>query len=117
VDTEVDRIRPFRLAAPMEEAKQLARCLVCSTALLQGMMPRLRNLRDADAVRQRVRKFHCLESEADRIGRQALVRLFDANLDPIHVIKWKIIIRVLESATDKCEDCANVIEGIVLKHG
>jgi uncharacterized protein Yka (UPF0111/DUF47 family) len=89
---------------------------VRSTALIVEMMPHLRNIKDADAVRTRVREVHRLESEADRIERHALVRLFESNPDPIHVIKWKNIIEVLESATDKCEDCANVIEGIVLKN-
>lgn len=116
VDTAVDRICLFKIKEPMEESKELARCLVRSTALIVEMMPHLRNIKDADAVRTRVREVHRLESEADRIERQALVRLFESNPDPIHVIKWKNIIEVLESATDKCEDCANVIEGIVLKN-
>jgi len=117
VDTAVDRICLFKLEKPMEESKQLARCLVRATALIQEMMPHLRHIKDADAVRQRVREVHRLESEADMIERKALVRLFEgANPDPILVIKWKNIIEVLESATDKCEDCANVIEGIVLKN-
>jgi uncharacterized protein Yka (UPF0111/DUF47 family) len=64
----------------------------------------------------RVREIHRLESEADGIERQALIRLFENQPDPIHVIKWKNIIEVLESATDKCEDVSNVIEGIVLKN-
>jgi len=117
IDTAVDRICLFKLDKPMEESKQLARCLVRSTALIKEMMPYLRDMKGATEVRQRVREVHRPESEADTIERQALVRLFENNPDPIHVIKWKNIIEVLESATDKCEDVANVIEGIVLKNG
>ncbi|MBK7875578.1 MAG: DUF47 domain-containing protein [Planctomycetes bacterium] len=117
IDTAVDRICLFKLDKPMEESKQLARCLVRSTALIKEMMPYLRDMKGATEVRQRVREVHRLESEADTIERQALLRLFENNPDPIHVIKWKNIIEVLESATDKCEDVANVIEGIVLKNG
>ena len=116
IDTAVDRICLFKLERPMEESKQLARCLVRSTTLIQEMMPYLRDMKGADDVRLRVREVHRLESEADTIERQALVRLFEDNPDPILVIKWKNIIEVLESATDKCEDVANVIEGIVLKN-
>lgn len=116
IDTAVDRICLFKLAQPMEESKQLARCLVRSTTLIKEMMPCLRNMKGADEIRQRVREVHRLESEADTIERQALLRLFENNPDPILVIKWKNIIEVLESATDKCEDVANVIEGIVLKN-
>ncbi|MFO1009773.1 MAG: DUF47 domain-containing protein [Planctomycetota bacterium] len=117
IDTAVDRICLFKLDRPMEESKQLARVLVRSTALIKEMMPYLRDMKGANEVRQRVREVHRLESEADTIERQALVRLFEDNPDPIRVIKWKNIIEVLESATDKCEDVANVIEGIVLKNG
>jgi uncharacterized protein Yka (UPF0111/DUF47 family) len=100
----------------LEVARQLARCLERSTALIQEMIPLLRNMRSPEEVRVRVREIHRLESEADGIERQALVRLFEHQPDPIHVIKWKNIIEVLESATDKCEDVSNVVEGIVLKN-
>jgi predicted phosphate transport protein (TIGR00153 family) len=116
VDTAADRIVLFKIQKPIDEAKQLSQCLVRSTALIREMMPYLRNMKDADSVRQRVREVHRLESEADRIERQALAHLFEKNPDPIHVIKWTSIIEALESATDRCEDVANVIEGIVLKN-
>jgi predicted phosphate transport protein (TIGR00153 family) len=116
VDTAVDRIVLFKLQKPLDETKQLAQCLVRSTALIREMMPFLRNLKDADVVRQRVREVHRLESEADRIERQALATLFENSSDPMNVIKWMNIIETLESATDRCEDVANVIEGIVLKN-
>jgi len=117
IDTAVDRVCLFKFDRPMEEARQLARCLERSTALIQEMIPLLRNMRSPEEVRVRVREIHRLESEADGIERQALIRLFENQPDPIHVIKWKNIIEVLESATDKCEDVSNVIEGIVLKNG
>jgi predicted phosphate transport protein (TIGR00153 family) len=116
VDTAVDRIVLFKLQKPLDETKQLAQCLVRSTTLIREMMPFLRNMKDADLVRQRVREVHRLENEADRIERQAMATLFESNPDPIYVIKWKNIIETLESATDRCEDVANVIEGIVLKN-
>ncbi|MBK7641897.1 MAG: DUF47 domain-containing protein [Planctomycetes bacterium] len=116
IDTAVDRVVLFKLDRPMEEARQLARCLERSTALIQEMIPLLRNMRSPEEIRIRVREVHRLEAEADTIERQALARLFENQPDPIHVIKWKNIIEVLESATDKCEDVSNVIEGIVLKN-
>ena len=116
VDTAVDRICLFKLEKPMDESKELARCLVRSTALIREMIPGLRKMTRPEDVRIKVREVHRLESEADAIERQALSRLFENDPDPIYVIKWKNIIEVLESATDKCEDVANVIEGIVLKN-
>ena len=116
IDTATDRVCLFKFERPMEEARQLARCLERSTALIREMIPLLRNMRSPEEVRVRVREVHRLETEADGIERQALVRLFENQPDPIYVIKWKNIIEVLESATDKCEDVSNVIEGIVLKN-
>ena len=60
---------------------------------------------------------HRLENEADRIERHALAALFENTTDPMYVIKWMNIIEALESATDRCEDVANVIESVVLKQG
>ena len=117
VDTAVDRIVLFKIDEPIGEAKELARCLERATALILEMVPVLRNMKDADAVRRKVREVHRLESEADRVEHRALARLFDENHDPMFVIKWKNIVEILEAATDRCEDVANVVEGIVLKNG
>jgi hypothetical protein len=57
-----------------------------------------------------------LENQADRQCRDLLADLFDQEKDPIQIIKWKEIIETLEFAADKCEDVANVIEGVTLKN-
>jgi predicted phosphate transport protein (TIGR00153 family) len=116
IDTAVDRVCLFKIEKPTDEAKQFARCLVRSTQLIQEMLPLLRKRRSAEEVRMRVREVHRLENEADAIERTALALLFENATDPIRVIKWKNVIEVLESATDRCEDVANVIEGILLKN-
>jgi len=58
-----------------------------------------------------------LENEADKVYKAALGRLFDEERDPIAVIKWKEILGLLEQATDRCEDVANLLENVVVKHG
>jgi predicted phosphate transport protein (TIGR00153 family) len=57
-----------------------------------------------------------LENEADRVHQDAIVELFDQEKDPITVIKWKEIFDFLEAATDRCEDVANLLEGVIVKH-
>jgi len=116
IDTAVDRIVLFKIEQPIQPSKDLAQCLVRATALIRDMMPLLRNMKDADVVRQKVREVHRLESEADRIERTALASLFEHGEDPTFIIKWMSVIETLETATDRCEDVANVIEGIVLKN-
>jgi hypothetical protein len=58
-----------------------------------------------------------LENEADRAYQEAVRGLFETESDPIMIIKWKELFDVLEEITDCCEDVANVIEGVVVKHG
>jgi uncharacterized protein Yka (UPF0111/DUF47 family) len=58
-----------------------------------------------------------LENEADRLHAQAVARLFDEERDPIVVMKWKEALDFLEDATDRCEDVANVLEGVMVKNG
>ncbi len=116
VDTAVDRIVLFKIDKPIQPAKDLAQCLVRSTALIRDMMPMLRNMKGVDVVRQKAREVHRLENEADRIEQVALASLFENGEDPKYIIKWMNIIEMLETATDRCEDVANVIEGIVLKN-
>jgi predicted phosphate transport protein (TIGR00153 family) len=57
-----------------------------------------------------------LENEADNAYRHGLARLFKGEYDAIEVMKWRDIIDNLESATDRCEDVANILEGIVLEY-
>jgi len=57
-----------------------------------------------------------LENEADQVISRAMGELFSNGADPIHILKWRDIYSSLEDATDKAEDAANVLEGIVLKH-
>ena len=56
-----------------------------------------------------------MENEADRVSRNAIAELFDNEKDAIHLIKMKELYEVLEMATDKAEDAANVLEGVALK--
>jgi len=60
---------------------------------------------------------HRLENEGDRLSRALIAQLFDEEKDPVQIIKWKEIIEVLETAIDKCEDVANVMESVVIKGG
>jgi len=74
-------------------------------------------LEKGEHVRELAARVDQLEREADRVHQDAIVALFDDERDPIVVIKWKEILDFLEAATDRCEDVANLLEGVVVKHG
>jgi uncharacterized protein Yka (UPF0111/DUF47 family) len=77
----------------------------------------MRNLKDPSLILQKCVDINRLENEGDAILRRAVAKLFKEKAnDPIYVIKWKEIYENLENATDRCEDVANIIEGVVLEN-
>ena len=68
-------------------------------------------------VHERAVEVNRLENAADDVLDESLRRLFEEEKNAIAVMKWKEMFDLLEEATDRCEDCANVLEGVVVKHG
>ena len=117
IDTAMNRVLLYKIKVATDDGKALTQCLVHATGILVEMMPAMRNLKNTDWIRQKCRDVHTQENEGDRIEQHALASLFDNHGDdPMYVMKWKNIIEELEGATDRCEDVANIVEGIVLKN-
>jgi len=116
IDTAVARMHLYKIDKPTEDAKALGRVLVKATQIIMELLPKMRNLKLSSSLLQDCIAIHTQENEGDRIEQHALASLFENGQDPIFIIKWKDIYEELESATDRCEDVANVIEGIVLKN-
>jgi predicted phosphate transport protein (TIGR00153 family) len=116
IDTAVARMHLYKIDKPTEDAKALGRVLVKATQIIMELLPKMRNLKLSSSLLQDCIAIHTQENEGDRIEQHALASLFENGHDPIFIIKWKDIYEELESATDRCEDVANVIEGIVLKN-
>jgi len=76
----------------------------------------LRNIREASHVLEACKQINVLENQGDTLLRRALADLFKSGSDPLAVMKWKEILDLIESAIDRAEDVANVIEGVVLEH-
>ena len=62
------------------------------------------------------KEINVLENQADTLLRRTMAKLFKRGNDPLTVMKWKEIFDLIETATDRAEDVANVIEGVVLEH-
>ena len=119
--TPIDRNDIYRLITKMDkemtkEAVDLARCLVSGAEHVLGAVSGIRDLSKSEAILQHCIEVNRLENVADSILRGALARLFREEKDPIAVIKWKEIYETLESATDRCKDVANIIEGVLLEN-
>jgi uncharacterized protein len=103
----------YGIQAPTPVALQQAQIIVLQCEQLQSAIDNLRHFKDLSTYWIEV---HRLENEGDRIVRHAIAELFDNGQNPIDVIKWKDLYALLEEAIDACEDAANVIERIVVKH-
>jgi len=116
VEAAADRLALYEVKAMTKEVGDLARCLVQSAEHVLGAVSSIRDLGKPNGILQHCIEINRLENVADGILRSALARLFREEKDPIAVIKWKEIYETLEAATDRCEDVANIIEGVVLEH-
>ncbi len=80
------------------------------------LLPRISQHESAEAAIKTCEEIDKLESDADRVMRGAMSRLFREETDVRELIKLKTIYEQLESITDRCEDVANLIEGVVLEN-
>jgi predicted phosphate transport protein (TIGR00153 family) len=117
IEAAAEHLWLYEIVHPTAEAKELARVLRLATEQLQVAVNGMRSLkRDAPRILAACVEINRLENEGDAILRQALARLFKEEKDALVVIKWKEIYENIELATDRCEDVANVIEGVVLEN-
>jgi predicted phosphate transport protein (TIGR00153 family) len=114
IDATAAVIRLYRLDTVRFGARELAQMITASTKQLRLALVALEQHKGLITHAVEINR---LENEADRMHQQAVSRLFDEESDPILVIKWKETLDFLEGATDRCEDAANVLEGVMVKHG
>ena len=116
IEASSERIWLYELRTIEPEARAFADVLVKSVQAVGDAVRCLRDLRDREALSAHCTEINRLENEGDQLLRRAVARLFHDSTDPIHVIKWKEIYDNLENAIDRCEDVANVIEGVALEY-
>jgi len=98
------------------ESKQLAEiCQMCCERV-RSAVSLLKNVKDPEAILKTCQEIDRLESDADRVMRAAMSKLFRDESDVKQLIKLRTIYELLENITDRCEDVANLIEGIVLEN-
>lgn len=113
IDASATIVRLYHIAEVRADARELARIIMASA---EQVVKAIKALEQRKGVAEPAVEINRLENEADRAHQAALRRLFEEERDPIIIIKWKEILDFLEDATDRCEDVANVLEGVVVKH-
>jgi predicted phosphate transport protein (TIGR00153 family) len=116
VEAAAERISLYDIRVMTKEAGDLSRVLVASAERVLEALSGLRNLKNPALMLEKCVEINRLENEADALLRGTLAKLFREEKDAITIIKWKEIYELLETATDRCEDVANIIEGVVLEH-
>jgi predicted phosphate transport protein (TIGR00153 family) len=113
MEAVADLLVLHRIDEPLRDLRQQADVLERVTRVLQDAVHRLRTLHDVDADLIEINR---LENEGDRVYRKTVARLYSGEFKAMDVLKWRDIVDEMEGAIDACEDIANTIESIALKH-
>lgn len=106
----------YRVAAPTAKSRDLADVVRLMTIKVEQAIQHLRSHRNLREILPHCVELNRLENVADDLFRSAMAELFEDTDSAAEIIKWREIYDHLEAATDRCEDMANVLEGIVLRH-
>jgi uncharacterized protein len=113
MEAAADLLVLHRIEEPLPELRQQADVLARITESMLEAVRKLRTLHDADRYLIEINR---LENEGDRVYRKTVARLYSGEFKAMDVLKWKDIVDEMEQAIDTCEDIANTIESIALKH-
>jgi uncharacterized protein len=116
IQAAADAMLVYKIEQPGKKAKELADIIVQATLEVQKAVNQLKNRKEVQQMLAVCVEINRLENMADRIYRAALGELFDGTVNLADVIKWREIYEHMETATDRCEDVADAIEGIALKN-
>lgn len=117
IQSAADTMVLYKVKTPGKRARELADIIVQITTEVENVMPGLRRHNaNLEKILNSCVEINRLENVADTIYRTALTELFDDDSDIADIIKWREIYEHMESATDMCEDVANVLESVALKH-
>ncbi|MDC0710539.1 DUF47 family protein [Stigmatella sp. ncwal1] len=110
------RLDSYDIQSILPDAAELARLLVLGAEKVQEVVASLRLLKKPNQILAGCKDIKRLAWQADEALRSGMGRLFKSGMDHLTVIKWKEIYDLLDTATGKCNEVANVIQGVVLEH-
>jgi predicted phosphate transport protein (TIGR00153 family) len=116
VHSAADAMFIYKVDSATDRAKELADIIVRGATEVDMAVRGLRRRSELKMIMERCVEINRLENMADRVYRAAMAELFENTSDVAKLIKWREIYEHMEAATDRCEDVANVLEGVALKH-
>ncbi len=115
IHTSAQRLELMKISTISAPMKELADIIVASTLEIDKAMAKLKNVH-SDGFKEILVNIQSLENQADAVFDHAIAELYANETDAIVLMKYQQVIDHLETATDKCEDVANVIETIMIKN-
>ncbi len=116
VHATADAMFIYKIASPTQRAKELADIIVQGAEEVEKAVHGLRHKSEFKQILESCVEINRLENMADRVYRAAIGELFENTSDIAQIIKWREIYEHMESATDRCEDVADALEGVALKN-
>lgn len=116
LESTASRFVMFNVTAATKEAKSMAELIVACTRELIQLMEELKLMNKSKKLTEKIIQINNLEEQGDALFREAITTLFQGQVPVLEVIKWREIYGRLEETLDACEDVANIVEGIVMKH-
>jgi predicted phosphate transport protein (TIGR00153 family) len=116
IHATADAMYIYKIQSPTPRAKELADIIVQGAVEVEKAIHGLRHKSEFKQILERCVELNRLENMADRVYRAAIAELFDNTSDIAQIIKWREIYEHMESATDRAEDVADVLEGVALKN-
>ena len=107
------KISLYELDGVRREVVVAAELILASTKNVEKAVSSLRHFPD---VKPYLLEINRLEEETDHLCRNALAALLNSETDAVTIIKWKEILEIMEGTTDRCEDVANIVDGVIVKN-
>lgn len=109
------RLDLYKVTEVHESISKLSEIILNGSIELNVAVCQLKNMKDVSLIKEACVKMNSLENLADEVFNNSIARLFEEEKDAVKIIKYKEILSALETATDKVEDSANVIQSIIIK--
>lgn len=116
IEEAAQSFQTYCVTCVRDEARTMSKQILRSTASLQELMVELKNMRRSKRLKPIIIEINSIENEGDAVYREALRRMFMEETGAVEIIKWRNLFMILENSLDACEDVANIVEGVVMKH-
>jgi len=116
IEAAADALLLYKVQQPIPEAEHLSRLLLRMAEQVCQAIPLLADKKRLSEVQKNTIEINRLENEADRVLRMGLARLVEQRDDWFELFRWKEILQIIEEATDRCEDVADVLGAVVQKN-